>query len=310
MDIHAMVACDIRPVHRSPMPYASIMDVDLRALRCFVTAAEAGSFTEAATRLYVSQAAVSRTIAALEAQVGDRLLRRVPRGCELTSTGQQLLPHARRVLAEADRLAAFVGSRSSVLRLGYAWAALGRHTTRLQRDWAQRHPEVSLELVRHNTPTGGLAEGLCEVAIVRIPVDERRFDSVVVGLERRLAAFAADDAAWSRRRQLRMAEIAERTVVIDPRVGTTTPELWEPSSRPAGFLEATDVDSWLDAIAAGRGVGTTAEATAHHHGRPGVAYRPITDGPRIPVRLAWWRDDRPTGLRELVDAATALYAGD
>ncbi len=284
------------------------MEWSLRELRFFVTAAESGSFTDAAAQLHVSQAAVSRTIAGLEKTVGDRLLWRVPRGCELTSTGQQVLPHARRVLSEAERFTEFLTSRQGVLRLGYAWAALGRHTARLQRDWAQRHDVIELELARHNTPTAGLAEGLCDVAIVRIPVDEKRFDSVVVGLERRLAVFASDDPQWSRRRQLSMAEIADRTVIIDPRVGTTSSQLWSGAEHPPRFIESTDVDSWLDAIAAGRGVGTTAEATAHHHPRPGVTYRPIKDGPRIPVRLAWWRDNRLNGLRDLVDAITQLYA--
>jgi DNA-binding transcriptional LysR family regulator len=88
-----------------------------------VATAEAGSFTDAAAQLYVSQAAVSRTIASLEKTIGDRLLRRVPRGCELTSTGQQVLPHARRVLSEAARFAEFLTTRHGVLRLGYAWAA-------------------------------------------------------------------------------------------------------------------------------------------------------------------------------------------
>ena len=284
------------------------MDWSLRELRFFVTAADAGSFTDAAAQLYVSQAAVSRTIAGLEKTFGDRLLRRVPRGCELTSTGQQILPHARRVLAEAEKLTEFLTSRHDVLRLGYAWAALGRHTTRLQRDWAQRHDAIDLELVRHNSLTAGLADGLCDVAIVRRPVDEKHYDSLVVGLERRLVAFASDDAEWSRRRRLSMAEIAERTVIIDPRVGTTSSQLWAGADHLPQFIESTDVDSWLDAIAAGRGVGTTAEATAHHHLRPGVTYRPIKDGPRIPVRLAWWHDHRPNGLLDLVDAVTHLYA--
>ncbi|TJY70805.1 LysR family transcriptional regulator [Arthrobacter sp. CAU 1506] len=284
------------------------MEWSLRELRFFLTAAEAGSFTEAAAQLHVSQAAVSRTIAALEKTAGDRLLRRVPRGCELTSTGQQLLPQARRVLSEADRFSEFLTSRHRILRLGYAWAALGRHTTRLQRDWAKQHDSIDLDLVRHNSPTAGLAEGLCDVAIVRRPADEKRFDSLVVGLERRLVAFASDDPHWSRRRQLSMAEIADRTVIIDPRVGTTSGELWTGADHPPRFLESTDVDNWLDAIAAGRGVGTTAEATAHHHVRPGVSYRPIKDGPRIAVRLAWRRDDRPNGLEDLVDAVTRLYA--
>ncbi len=295
-------------VHVLVLPYAWVMEWSLRELRFFVTAAEAGSFTEAAAQLYVSQAAVSRTIAGLEKTVGDRLLRRVPRGCELTSTGQQLLPHARRVLSEAERFTDFLTSRHDVLRLGYAWAALGRHTARLQRDWAQRHDALELELLRHNSPTAGLAEGRCDVAIVRRPVDEKRFDSLVVGLERRLVAFASDDPQWSRRRQLSMAEIADRTVIIDVRVGTTSSQLWHGADHPPRFIEATDVDGWLDAIAAGRGVGTTAEATAHHHPRPGVTYRPIKDGPRIPVRLAWWRDHHPNGLGDLVDAVTQLYA--
>ncbi|GHF32168.1 DNA-binding transcriptional LysR family regulator [Amycolatopsis bartoniae] len=284
------------------------MEWSLRELRFFVAAAEAGSFTEAAARLFVSQAAVSRTIAALEKTVGDRLLWRVPQGCELTSTGQLLLPHARRVLAEAERFTEFLSSRHGVLRLGYAWAALGKHTARLQRNWAQRHDAIELELVRHNSPTAGLAEGVCDVAIVRRPVDEKQFDSLVVGLERRLVAFASDDPQWARRRRLSMAEIAGRTVIIDPRAGTTSGRLWQGAEQTPQFVESNDVDSWLDAIAAGRGVGTTAEATAHHHPRPGVSYRPIKDGPRIPVRLAWWRGHQAHGLSDLVDAVTQLYA--
>lgn len=284
------------------------MDWTLRELRFFATAADEGSFTDAAARLQVSQAAVSRTIAGLERLVGERLLRRVPRGCELTSTGQQLLPQARRVLAEADRFTEFVHSRHGVLRLGYAWAALGRHTARLQREWARQHESVELQLVRHSSLTAGLSEGLCDVAIARRAVDDRRFDSVVVGLERRLVAFASDDPQWARRRQLSMAEIADRTVIIDPRVGTTSSALWAGADHSPRFTESSDVDSWLDAIAAGRGVGTTAEATAHHHPRPGVTYRPIKDGPRIPVRLVWWHDDRPAGLADLVDAVTELYS--
>lgn len=285
------------------------MDLSIRELRVFVAAVEAGSFTDAAAGLHLSQAAVSRTIASLERHVGERLVRRVPRGCEPTSTGHLVLPHARRVLAEADRFAEFLRSRHGTLRLGYAWAALGAHTAPLQRSWARDHEDVELQLIRHNSPTAGLSAGACDVAIVRRPVDERRFDSLVVGLERRLVAFASDDPAWARRRRLSMAEIAERTVVIDPRTGATSSELWAGAEHPPRFAESSDVDDWLDTIVAGHGVGTTAEATAHHHPRPGITYRPVKDGPRIPVRLAWWREDPPHGLSDLVSAVTQLYAG-
>lgn len=284
------------------------MDWSLRELRHFVAAADEGSFTDAAILLQVSQAAVSRTIAKLEASVGEPLLRRIPRGCELTNVGQQVLPAARRVLAEADRFTAALTARRSVLRLGYAWAALGQHTSRLQRQWLADHDGVELELRRHNSPTSGLAEGLCDVAIVRRSLDEERFDSVIVGLERRVVAFPSDDALWARRRQLSMSEIAERTVLFDPRAGTTSRELWQELAHSPRFIESAGVDSWLDTIAAGRAVGTTAEATAHHHLRPGVTYRPVKDSPRIPVRLAWWKGTDPPGLHDLISAVTELYA--
>ena len=155
-----------------------------------------------------------------------------------------------------------------------------------------------------------MSEGLCDAAIVRIPVNDKRFDSVVVGLERRLVAFASDDPLWSQRERVTMGEIAERTVIIDPRTGTTNIQLWSGLEHTPKVIESNDVDSWLDAIAAGQGVGTTAEATAHHHPRPGISYRPITDGPRIPVRLVWWHDEQPAGLNDLIGTVTQLYASD
>ncbi|MFX4286530.1 LysR substrate-binding domain-containing protein [Janibacter sp. G349] len=103
--------------------------------------------------------------------------------------------------------------------------------------------------------------------------------------------------------------MAERTVIVDLRSGTTTQELWRGAEQVPHFIESSDVVGWLDLIAAGRGVGITASATADHHPGPGVVYRPVTDGPRIPVRLAWWRDARPRGLDDLVDAVTARCAG-
>ncbi|MBO1901282.1 LysR family transcriptional regulator [Leucobacter weissii] len=283
------------------------MDWSLRELRCFVTAAEAGSLTAAAAELHVSQAAVSRRIAALEGSLGRQLLRRGRHGCEATAAGEQLLPQARRVLAEASRLETLAREQQSQIRVGYAWAALGGHTTELIRGWPESHPDVELRLLRHNSPTSGLAEGRCDAAILRVAPDASRFDSVVVGLERRLAAFPADDPDWGRRRTLRLREFAGRTVLTDPRTGTTSQILWHGEHAPARFVDSSDVEEWLTAIAAGLGVGTTSEATAVHHPRPGVVFRPIVDAPRIPVRIAWWRDDPPGAVGELIAFVARLY---
>ena len=282
------------------------MTVELRHLRCLVAIVDAGTFTDAAVQLGVSQAAVSRTLAALEAELGTRLLRRTAREVSVTAAGQRVLERSRRLLAEVDDLVADAGGGATRLRIGHAWSAMGRHTVDFQRRWAALHPGTALHLVRTNSPTAGLAEGACDVAVLRVSPDPRRFASALVGTERRMCALAADDP-WARRRSLRLAEIAERTLLVDRRTGTTTAELWPEGARPA-IEHTADVDDWLTAIATGRCVGVTAEGTAAQYQRPGVVYRPVRDAEPIAVRLAWWRDDPHPAAPVAVGLLTELYA--
>src|ERR1700722_3538742 len=203
------------------------MNVEMRQLRCLVAIVDTGSFTDAAIDLGISQAAVSRALSSLETTLGVRLLRRTTREVTLTAAGNRVLPHARRALAEAQDMVREAATGHARLRIGYAWAAMGQHTTPFQRRWAAEHPEVELQLVRTNSVTAGLVEGACDIAVIRTELDQRRFRDAVVGLERRYCAMAADDP-WAVRRSLRLAELSGRVLVIDRRTGTTSPDLWPP----------------------------------------------------------------------------------
>ncbi|MFC7259869.1 LysR family transcriptional regulator [Streptomyces lutosisoli] len=281
------------------------MDVELRQLRCLVAIVDEGTFTDAAIVLGVSQAAVSRTLASLERALGVRLLRRTSREVTPTATGLRVVAHARRVLGEVDDLVQEARSGHAALRMGYAWSALGRHTLLFQRRWADAHPDTDLRLVRVNSPTAGLAEGACDLTVVRRTLDDRRFDSAIVGLERRLCAMASDDPL-AVRRAVGLADIAGRTLLVDRRTGTTTTDLWPADSRPE-TKETHDVDDWLTAISTGRCVGMTAESTANQYPRPGIVYRPVRDAEPIAVRLAWWRDDAHPAAPAAIELLTELY---
>src|SRR5262249_59604885 len=89
-------------MHEGSDLYTLVMSLDLRHLRCVVAMAEAGSFTDAAIDLGISQAAASRTLASLESALGVRLLRRTTREVTLTAAGSRVLAHARRALAAAE----------------------------------------------------------------------------------------------------------------------------------------------------------------------------------------------------------------
>jgi len=80
--------------------------VDPNDLLIFARVAELGSFSRAAERLGWPKSTVSRRLAALEQQLGEKLLLRTTRRQTLTEFGLQLLEHARQVLAEVDAVMA------------------------------------------------------------------------------------------------------------------------------------------------------------------------------------------------------------
>lgn len=283
------------------------MDLELRQLRCLVAIVDAGTFTDAAIGLGVSQAAVSRNLQALEQVLGVRLLHRTSRTVTPTTAGVHALAQARQILAAADNLVAEAATGHTTLRIGHAWSAMGRHTREFQRRWAARYPGVDLNLIRTNSPTGGLAEGLCDIAVLRTAAGRPRFASAIVGYERRYCALAADDP-WARRRSIRLAEIPQRTLLIDPRTGTTTLDLWPATAQPA-TRETRDIDDWLTIIASGDGVGITPEGTTGQYRRDGVVFRPLRDAPPIAVQVIWRRHDPHPSTHAAIALLTELYCG-
>lgn len=92
--------------------------MNLRNLEHWLALAEAGSFSRAAEKLHITQSALSRSIQALEEELGGALVDRIGKRNELTPLGRSVLERARRIVHEAGELR--VGA--ALLQQG-AWAA-------------------------------------------------------------------------------------------------------------------------------------------------------------------------------------------
>lgn len=90
-------------------------DVTPALLAAFVAVVEAGQFTLAASRLHVSQPAISRQVQRLERTLGRQLLVRTGSSVRLTTDGGEVLSHARQVLSAIDALILNAGTPRTVV---------------------------------------------------------------------------------------------------------------------------------------------------------------------------------------------------
>lgn len=152
--------------------------MELRLLRTFQAVADAGSFTHAAARIHLTQAAVSVHIRQLEEEIGTPLFLRVNKKLYLTEAGRALLGHAETILRAHDEAKAALSSlgQSSRGRL-----RIGVTSTTFT---LQPLPEILSEIKRRFAlldlvVVGGTSERIVEqilaghldVGIVSLPVE-------------------------------------------------------------------------------------------------------------------------------------------
>src|SRR5262249_43809460 len=140
-------------------------ELELRHLRVLVALAQEGTFTDAAIEVGLSQPAVSRCLARLETLIGVDLVSRTTRSLELTPAGQAALPAALTALEAVDSFVEAARGAGLRVRLGYTWAAFGRHTDRILQLWRGEHPDMPIEIHRIDDRAAGLDRGQVDVAI-------------------------------------------------------------------------------------------------------------------------------------------------
>ncbi|MGO4382357.1 LysR substrate-binding domain-containing protein [Pseudoduganella sp. RAF19] len=139
----------------------------LNYLESFLQSAEGGGFSEAARRLGLTPAAVSKNVARLEARLGVRLFQRSTRRLTLTEAGERLLQQARGPLAELQGAIADVSSDAEpagILKVGMAHAVGRIYLVPLLAEFVRRYPRVIPDWRFDNRTVDLIGEGY-DVAI-------------------------------------------------------------------------------------------------------------------------------------------------
>lgn len=151
--------------------------MDTHSLSAFLEVAETGSFSKAGERLHLSQPAISKRIAALEAALATPLFNRVGRRIDLTDAGRTLLPYARRVLAELEdgrrALSQLAGEVSGRLSIGTSHHIGLHRLPEVLRRYTQAYPDVDLDIhfMDSEDACEEVAQGRLELGIVTLPTE-------------------------------------------------------------------------------------------------------------------------------------------
>lgn len=181
------------------------MDTNVQKYQSFAAAVECGSFTRAAERLNYSQSGISRMIADLEQEWGVVLLERGKGGVRLTSDGMKLLPHAKSLIAEYEKLQmevdALRGVQSGLIRIGTFSSVATHWLPNIIRAFQQDYPGIDYELLLgdYTEIEEWIAQGRVDCGFLRLPT-RPAFETVFLEQDPLMAVLPEDHPLAARER--------------------------------------------------------------------------------------------------------------
>jgi DNA-binding transcriptional LysR family regulator len=305
-------------IRSAPDAHLLLSVMDLRHLQYFIAVAEAEHFHRAAETLRIAQPALSRSIKALEEDLGTRLFERRPQGTRLTEAGRIFLTDAKRIIRELEsareRVRRMSEGRIGTLRIAFGEGAAGHNAlTAAIRGFRQREPDVDLVLspmtsslqlqaIRHGQVDAGF--------IYRTPLNEPEFERQQIAVEDLALAMPKSHPLVNKKR-IRLKELRDEPLICMSRsLNPTFYDSLMAACLSGGLvpkvLQEASSTIMLCLVQTGMGLGIMSEALRWRLPE-GVMLRPVEDL-SLPssLDLVWRRDNTSPALQRFVAQASEI----
>jgi DNA-binding transcriptional LysR family regulator len=292
--------------------------MELRHLRYFVAVAEAENITRAATRLHISQPALSRQIKDLEEGLGLALFEHGARNVRLTEGGRLFLIEARAVLQRAGEAVqtakAIASGRREVIHVGFAPSLTVQILPAALRRFQETNPGVRVEL--HDLSSQEMIDELqgrkLDVALMVHATPKVMRKLIFHELARFRVCVAVHPAhPLARLRKVSLGQIVkERFIAYSatgyPEYHSWLAELFKKCDGPPQIAEEHESSTSLIAsVEAGRGVALVQQGFECLSG-PRLKVRPLEPPPReFIVGLSCRRELHPGSVERFIEATIA-----
>jgi DNA-binding transcriptional LysR family regulator len=287
--------------------------IDIRQMRYFVVLAETLHFGRAAERLHLSQPPLSRQIAALEHELGVRLLERHSRHATLTAAGQRFLEDARAVLAAFDQACqnARLTARGELgeLSVGFMMHAANTVLPALAHRYmaAYRQVRVTLREVIPSTLAEEVLKGIYDAGIMFFPGAVRGLNTREIHREtlcvamHRSHSLAADDVL--RPEQLEHQNLIATPIGVAPMLRQAIADYCAAAGfAPTVRLEAQLQQTIVTLVAEDLGIAIVPESM-RKLGVANVVFRDLQNPPSIAHVIAWRPGNLNPALKPFLETA-------
>lgn len=285
-----------------------------RYLRYFVAIARTRNFTRAAEELGISQPPLSQQIQRLEREVGTPLLRRLPRGVELTEAGEAFYVDACQILALTDaameKVKGIARGINGSLSMGIASSDAFHPTIfALLHQFQQSHPGVRVQQREGNMATlmSALREGELDIAFIRLPCEHSKVFNLRIIDEEPMVIALHRSHPLSGEKALRLDKLQDVPLVLFPEsIAPGIYELVYNSCLRAGIdmnrtQQASQLSASLSMVAAGFGFSLVPKSMmciSH----PDVTWHPIAGtAVTTDIAIAWRRFERSRTVKAFLD---------
>lgn len=288
--------------------------VDTRSLLYFIAVAEQKGICQAATRLHITQPALTRQIHSLEDEIGVPLFTRSASGMEITPAGSTLLEHALKIRAELARAkinALSAGDEQhQQLDIGVYGSAIFDVVPRILAQFSAAHPDVELRLhhTRKDQQIELLRQGKTLIAFDRYLPQVPDLASELVYRENIIYV------ALHREHPLAKRDTIEKNDLLDePQIGANSESALVSSlaqaygSMPKFNHRADDTLSALALVGCGLGISFVPPSLLPLQ-IPNVVFRPYSGGPKVPfdVQCMYRKDEQSPLLHAMLETVRAF----
>ncbi len=250
--------------------------MDFKQLQSFVTVVQEESFTQAASKLFISQSTISTHIRQLETALNTKLILRTTKSLQITPKGRELYEYAQNILELKERMLQACSIESQrIIHLGASTIPSAYILPTLLADFGRLHPDIYF-IIHQSDSQGiisGLKDGLFNLGFIGMSCEDNDFCCQPFCKDRMVLITPVNEhfLHYKQQKEFALTELLREPLILREK-GSGSKKMADSFLAHSGIAEdelqiiarVNDQEAIKNLVASGMGISIISEKAAHN----------------------------------------------